>query len=83
MVIQPGIGTGTEGLRDKRTSGDHPNNSIIKIGLNTEKSPEDLRRLTVTQTPVVNHQLTLVWKNFLMSKIIIMIKYHEMNKHIV
>ena len=25
------IGTGTEGLRNKRTCGDHPNNSIIKI----------------------------------------------------
>ena len=35
-----------------RTSGDHPNNSIIKIGQNTEKSPRDLRTLVVTQTPV-------------------------------
>ena len=26
--------------------------SIIEIGLNTEKSPGDLRRLAVTQTPV-------------------------------
>ena len=28
--------------------------------LNTEKSPGDLRRLAVTQTPVKNHQLTLM-----------------------
>ena len=51
----------TEQLESKRTSGDHPSN-IIKIGQNTEKSPEDLRRLAVTQTPVRNHLLTLVRK---------------------
>ena len=51
-----------KGLEDleMRTSGDHPNYSIIMVGQNTEKSPEDLRRLAVTQTPVENHQLTLV-----------------------
>ena len=41
----------TGGLKNKRTSGDHPNDSIIKIGQNTEKSPGDLRRLAVTRTP--------------------------------
>ena len=34
-----------------RTSGDRINYSIIKIGKNTEKSPGDLKRLAVTQTP--------------------------------
>ena len=34
----------------------------MEISQNTEKSPGDLRRLVVTQTPVKNHQLTLVWK---------------------
>ena len=43
-------------------SGDHPNDSIIENGQNTEKSPGDLRRLAVTQTPVKNHQLTMMWK---------------------
>ena len=33
------------------------------IGKNTEKSPGDLRRLAVTQTPVKDHQLRLVWKS--------------------
>ena len=56
------IGKGTGRLENKRASGDHPDYSIIKIGLNTEKSPGDLRRLAVTQTPERNHQLTLVWK---------------------
>ena len=46
-------------LRNQRT--DHPEYMIIKISQNTEKSPGDLRRLTVT--PVKNHKLTLVRKN--------------------
>ena len=56
------FGTGTGGLWNKRTSGDHPNYSIVKIGQNTEKSPGHLQRLAVT--PVKNNQLTLVWKTF-------------------
>ena len=51
----------TRRLRNKRTSRD-PDYSITKIGQNTEKSPEDLRTLAVTQTQVKNHQLTLVGK---------------------
>ena len=35
----------------------------IQIGQNTEKSPGDLRRLAVTQTPSKDHQLRLMWKN--------------------
>ena len=29
---------------------------IIKIGQNTEKSPGDLKRLAITQTPARNHR---------------------------
>ena len=47
-------------LRNQRTNRDHLDYNIIKIGLKTEKSPGDLRRLAVTQTPVKDHQLTLV-----------------------
>ena len=43
---------GTRGLGSWRTSGGHPNYSIIETGQNTEKSPGDLRTLAVTQTPV-------------------------------
>ena len=39
---------GTGGLGNKRTSGDHPNYSIVEIGQNTKKSPGDLMRLAVT-----------------------------------
>ena len=54
------IGKRTGGPGNKRTSEDHPNVSIIKISQTTKKNPGDLRRLAVTQTPVRNHQLTLV-----------------------
>ena len=49
------IGTRTGGLGNKRTSGDNPNCIIVAIGQNTEKSPGDLKRLVVTQTPVKVH----------------------------
>ena len=56
------IGKMTRGLGNKRKSGDNPNYSIVEIGQTTEESPGDLRRLVVTQTPVKDHQLTLMWK---------------------
>ena len=52
--------SGTGRFRNKRTSGKHLDYKIVKISENTEKSPGDLRRLAVTQTPVKNHQLMLV-----------------------
>ena len=52
------IGKGTGRHGNNRTSGDHPDYSIIKIGQSTEKSPEDLRRLAVTQTLVK----TISWR---------------------
>ena len=60
-------GVGTVGFGSWRTSGYHPNYYIIENGQNTKKSPGDLRKLAVTQTPVKNHQLTLMGKT-LMSK---------------
>ena len=54
---------GTGGFENKKR-GDRPNYSIIKIGHNTEKSLGDLKRIAFTQTPVRNHWLTLVGKNF-------------------
>ena len=54
------FGKGTGGLRNQRTSGDHPDCSIFKIDLNTEKSPVDLRRLAVTQNPIKDHRLAQV-----------------------
>ena len=62
-IVIGAFGTVTKGpgrFRSWRPSGDHPNNSIIENGQNTEKSPRDLRRLAVTQSPVKDHQLTLM-----------------------
>ena len=46
-----------------KTKRDNPNYSIIEIRQNIEKSPGNLRKLAVTQTPVKNHHVTLVGKN--------------------
>ena len=59
-TIPIGFAKGTRRLGNLWTSRDHSSYSIIKIGQNTKKSPGDLRRLDVTQTPVRNHQLTIV-----------------------
>ena len=73
---------GPKGLGSWRTSGDRPNDSIIEDGQNTEKSPGDLRRLAVTQTPVKKHQLTLVSKTLKEYIIIIIIipNFRNLNK---
>ena len=64
-IVIGAFGTVTKGTRELgswRTSGDHPNDSIIENGQNTKKSPGDLWRLAVNQTIVKNHRLTLMWK---------------------
>ena len=48
-------------LGDWRTSRDPPNYSIIENDQNIEKSHGYLRILAVTQTPVKNQQLKLMW----------------------
>ena len=53
---------GTRGLGSWRTCGYHTNNSIVENKQNTEKSPGDLRRLALTQSPVKEHQLTMMGK---------------------
>ena len=40
-----------------RTSQDNPNYSIIKIAPNTEKSPGELRRVSLNHTSVKDHLL--------------------------
>ena len=69
-IVTGAFGTVTKGLlkglEDLKVGG-HPNNSIIENAQNTEKIPEDLKRLAVTQSPVNDPQLRLMWKT-LMSK---------------
>ena len=72
-IVIGGLGTiALERLGNKRTSGDHPDHSIINIGQNTEKSSRYLKRFAVTQMPLKKHQLMLVWKT--LKEIIIIIK---------
>ena len=53
-IIPKGIGN----LGNNRTSRDHPDYNIIKIGQNIEKSPGDL----LSQTHLRNHQLKMTRK---------------------
>ena len=52
-IIIGALGTVTKGLIqgledfEMRTSGDHPNYSIIKFGQNTEKSPGDIQHRVI------------------------------------
>ena len=68
LFVNSTLGTVTKGLakgledENKKTSGRHQKYSSVEIGKNTEKSPGDLMRLAVIQPPLVNNQLTLVWK---------------------
>ena len=62
-IIPIVIGT-LEELKKRKSSLGHPNYSIVKLGQNTEKSPGDLRRLAVTQTPVKDLQLMLELKTY-------------------
>ena len=49
-TVTKGSVQGLEDLESKRISGDYLDDSIIKIDQNSEKSSEDLKRLTVTLT---------------------------------
>ena len=66
-AVSIGVLNGLEDLESGRRVETIPNYSIIENGQNTEKSPAELRGLTVNQTPVKYHQPTLVRK-ILMSK---------------
>ena len=63
----------TGGVGNKSAREDHQNYNIIENDQNTEKSPGDLRRLTVTPTPMKDHLLTLMWTTLKESTIIIII----------
>ena len=43
-------------VENRRRNGDHSDYKIVDIGQNTQKSPGDLRRFAVTQTPIKTHK---------------------------
>ena len=51
-TVTKGLLKGLEDLEIRTTSGDHPNNSIIEKGQNTEKSHGDLSRLAVISSKI-------------------------------
>ena len=57
-TVTKGLLKGLEDLKVGGLSEHHPNNSIIENSQNTEKSSGDLRRLDVTQSP-------LMWKTLM------------------
>ena len=60
-MVTKGLLKGLEDLEvGSRVETIQTTNSIIENGQNTEKSLGDLRRLAVTQSPVKDHQLTLM-----------------------
>ena len=60
-------------------SGEHPNDSIIEIGQNTEESPGNLRKLAVTQKLSANARVKNSQKSDIMI-IILNIKDGMMSK---
>ena len=51
-----------EELGNNRSNGDNLNYCFIEIDQNTKKSPGDLKKLFITQTPLKTYQPTLVGK---------------------
>ena len=68
------IGTGTEGLGNKSTTGEHPNYSIVGIGQNAEKNPGDFGRLADTQTPMKSNQTKAGVRSCRKTKIMIIVR---------
>ena len=68
IEIEPGaLGMGTKDLEKRqeeleRRNRYHSGDSIVEISRDTEKSPGDLRRITLTETPVKDHLQTPVGK---------------------
>ena len=54
VIDQQRLGKKTEGTGYQRENWGYPDHGIVKIILNTEKSPGNLGRLVVIQTPVKN-----------------------------
>ena len=62
-AISKGLIKGAGRVGNWKTSRNHLNYSIVKIGQNLEKSLGDQRKLAVTQTRLKDHPLTLMRKN--------------------
>ena len=61
-TITKGLVKGLEDLKDGGRMETIQTTTLLRTGQNREKSPIDLRRVVVTQTPVKNHRLKVMWK---------------------
>ena len=59
------IGNMTRRLKNKKTSKDHPNYSIIKIGQNTEKSPGNSSEVTSAKPDEKNSERLIAIEEFI------------------
>ena len=59
-TVTEGLSKGLENLEIRGRVETIKTTTLLKVDQNTEKSPEYLSRLTVTQTSVKDHQLTLM-----------------------
>ena len=59
------FGEKTGGIGNQKKNQSHPDCSITEIGQNTEKSPEKLKNLAVTQTPVVAIPTRRGWRSII------------------
>ena len=60
VLVPQMFGKKYEVVGNQRKNWDHPDQIIVKIGNNIEKSPGDLTKLAISQTPVKDYQLTSV-----------------------
>ena len=56
------LGRKTGGILNQMKNQDHTDYRMVNIGQYTEESPRYLKKLAIIQTPVNNHQLTLMGK---------------------
>ena len=59
-IVPKGLEKKIGGIGNQRNNRGYSETALNRIGLNTEKSPGDLKRLAVTQTRGKDHQLKLV-----------------------
>ena len=80
LIVIGAFGTVTKGLLkglEDLENGGRVETIQTTALLNTKKGPGDLRRLAVSQTPVKNHQLTLMWKTLMSKKKMITPAFHS------
>ena len=56
LIVISALGMETGGIGNQKKNQDHSDYSIVKINMNTKKSPGVQRRLAVPQSSIKDHQ---------------------------